>query len=857
VNHNASLQELLGQVDWVAKLARSLVADPVAGDDVAQDTWLALLCRPPHALGDVRAFVATLLRRRARREVRTDARRAARERAVARPDGEPSAAEVVSRVALQRELAACVLALDEPFRVAIVLRYFEGLDVDAIAARLGTPRNTVRARLQRGLQMLRERLDARGDGRERWWPVMVALSGRGGRVAPAAGATAPLWLAKVLLGLVGAAALVAVAWLTWSAATAPKVGGSPVGLAAGDAPSSAPVSAGAELMRGPLGDEPARQVPTRDLVGAAALAPRRIVDRAGLPQAGVRVRADSPFAVRWQGGDPGWIAGADGSLRLSAADEQRLRTDAQFAATFFARFAHPQEWRATILGEPLEGRETTTGADGSFAFGELAIGDDDVNICDPRFVLIAVGARGGAPWVVAPAVTVRGTVRGAGDPATPTDVRPLSRIAAIPLLIDASGAQPLPAQPRAGSDADGSFLVRRAMANGWLRIEARGFVAAHLQLTAQPEQSFDVLLERLPADASWRLTGVVVAPSGLPIGGAAVWFGRDNTESAADGRFAFTLPDVRPAQSLTVVAKGRALWQRDRLGAELLADAVRTRDVIVVLGDAPLSLAGIALGSDGGPRAGLRIGLLDPTLLDISFEGVEARVGGFRGGVVSGADGAFRIDGLTDRTYRLRAIDPATGESVTTAPLRAGRADLVLRLPGGVRRGVPGRVVAPGADLAQATVEVAYCTHVTKGGGTMFDGAGEVVCDASGRFELPALPAADAWLQVRMAGKLRAAVPVEECAGAGELCIDCDGRRWLVLVAGEQAAPRRVAFADATGAISVAIAPNGAPAQLDLQGACPPLLLPPTAVEVVLDAGTPQELRLPLTDDRAVVLRLR
>lgn len=109
----------------------------------------------------------------------------------------------------------------------------------------------------------------------------------------------------------------------------------------------------------------------------------------------------------------------------------------------------------------------------------------------------------------------------------------------------------------------------------------------------------------------------------------------------------------------------------------------------------------------------------------------------------------------------------------------------------------------------------------------------------------------------RVRWSMRAVVPVEEFASAGELCIDCDGPRWLALVAGEQAAPRRISFADAAGATSPALAPNGALAQLDRQGDCPPLLLPPTAVEVVLDAGTPQELRLPLTDDRAVVLRVR
>ena len=62
-------QWLLGQREWLHALARSLVGDASLADDVVQDTWLAALSRPPAARsgGQVRAFLATVLRRAARR----------------------------------------------------------------------------------------------------------------------------------------------------------------------------------------------------------------------------------------------------------------------------------------------------------------------------------------------------------------------------------------------------------------------------------------------------------------------------------------------------------------------------------------------------------------------------------------------------------------------------------------------------------------------------------------------------------------------------------------------------------------------------------------------------------------------
>jgi hypothetical protein len=86
----------------------------------------------------------------------------------------PSAAELAARVELQRKLAEAVLALSEPTRSTLVLRYLEGLAPRHIARRQGVPPATVKSRLKRGLSELRARLDRDHGGDGRSWLAALA-----------------------------------------------------------------------------------------------------------------------------------------------------------------------------------------------------------------------------------------------------------------------------------------------------------------------------------------------------------------------------------------------------------------------------------------------------------------------------------------------------------------------------------------------------------------------------------------------------------------------------------------------------------------------------------------------------------
>jgi RNA polymerase sigma factor (sigma-70 family) len=166
-----SAEDLLRHAGWLRRLAASLLADRDAGDDIAQETMVAALRRPPAADRDPRPWLTAVATNTARDFARAEARRVAREEAAHREAGaEVSTPEqLVGTAETYRTVAEVVCGLEEPFRHTLVLRYYDGLSSADIARRLGLPQGTVRARLKRGLDRVRAELDARHAGDRRAW----------------------------------------------------------------------------------------------------------------------------------------------------------------------------------------------------------------------------------------------------------------------------------------------------------------------------------------------------------------------------------------------------------------------------------------------------------------------------------------------------------------------------------------------------------------------------------------------------------------------------------------------------------------------------------------------------------------
>jgi RNA polymerase sigma-70 factor (ECF subfamily) len=196
------IEELLAHAGWLRSLARSLIADPAAADDLVQDTWVAALRRPPLADRSPRPWLARVAHNLARNARRAAGARGAHEQRAEREHDWPTPDVIAEEVEAQRLLAETVAQLAEPARTIVVLRWFRGLDSAEIARELGVPAGTVRWKLKQALDELRGDLDRRGGGREAW----VAMLGPLARVEappPAPGVTATAsWLVPLATGAV-------------------------------------------------------------------------------------------------------------------------------------------------------------------------------------------------------------------------------------------------------------------------------------------------------------------------------------------------------------------------------------------------------------------------------------------------------------------------------------------------------------------------------------------------------------------------------------------------------------------------------------------------------------------------------
>jgi RNA polymerase sigma-70 factor (ECF subfamily) len=151
---------LLAHRAWLSRIAGALVAKSDEIDDVVQQTFAQALAHPPRHATNVRAWLAAIARNVVRSDARSRKSREAREAGFPPPAAVEDPAEAVARAELQRRLVECVLALDEPHRSAVILRFFEEMDVAAIGRFTKAGEDTVRTRIRRGVLKLRERLEA-------------------------------------------------------------------------------------------------------------------------------------------------------------------------------------------------------------------------------------------------------------------------------------------------------------------------------------------------------------------------------------------------------------------------------------------------------------------------------------------------------------------------------------------------------------------------------------------------------------------------------------------------------------------------------------------------------------------------
>lgn len=137
------------------------------GEELAQEAFLRLFQAAPRYREDGRLLpylyrIATnLVRSEERRERRFRLfAQGSRHHLVAQPQGQASARAVLLQQEAQREVQRALAELPLAFRSPVVLHGVEGWSYRAIAQLLGCREGTVKSRIHRGHQRLRERLKA-------------------------------------------------------------------------------------------------------------------------------------------------------------------------------------------------------------------------------------------------------------------------------------------------------------------------------------------------------------------------------------------------------------------------------------------------------------------------------------------------------------------------------------------------------------------------------------------------------------------------------------------------------------------------------------------------------------------------
>jgi RNA polymerase sigma factor (sigma-70 family) len=649
-HHTTDVQALLVHAEWLRRLATRLLSDGDP-DDAVQDTWVAAMASPPAGdPAEARPWLAEVLRNFARRRWRTQGVRRRAETSLGREGaGAIASEELVERGHVQHQLAELVLALEEPFRSAVLLRYYEGLNATEIARAQGVPAGTVRWRLSEGVARLRAALDDRhGGSRARWSALVAPLALPEGKAAAASTAAggALMMATGYKLGLLFAATasllLLAGVLMWWR-------GG-------GDGPVAGPVQVDQDIrrLRPALVGAPAETEATR-----AGVIEGSVKDPQGRPVRGATValtRAPGPVATPDMA-RPVATAHTDagGGFRFESALPGTYQatasvTDWMAVASPVFTLQHGEQKRIDLRlrpgGELLEGRVLDEGG------GPI-----------PR---ARVTLSLGYPWTT--------------------------------YMMMAPGPKPPARAFQAVADDEGRYRVRLEPREYQLRVEASGYVTAETTAAVTRRVIRDVRLQ--PAA---RLSGrVLERGSGRPVAGAqvelasAVPMGGSFHQTTSDDEGRFVVGDAE-AGAYQLTARHREM-NLVGAGPAVTLVPLQTRDNADVLVDPAATVSGRVIDAEGrGVRGAVVFGHGEQ----------QGRLVAARD--LAGVDGRFELSGVVPGRFRVVAesVGAASGRaetSVTVGP--EGARDVTLKLDGSsTSLQLAGRVVrADGTPAAGALV---------------------------------------------------------------------------------------------------------------------------------------------------------
>jgi RNA polymerase sigma-70 factor (ECF subfamily) len=375
----ASVEVLLGQREWLGRMAASLVEDAARADDLVQRALLAALERPPERASHPRAWLGTVVRRLVRADDRSDMQRLERERRAPTPTAPAPPDEIVAQAALQHEMSAAVLALEEPYRTAVLLRYASDLAPRAIAARTGAPVETVRTRIKRGVEMVRANLlRARGNSANAAAPALAWLGlVEGGTrrtlrrallAKPAATAAGSGTAAATAAGVVGALGVLGMSTKVKLAAALVVAAAGTFAVVKLGEPRLPPLDGASQAAGSHVPALPTPASPESPLPAPATAT--RVEEAERAPDTARVAPTDTAFVgavvgvVRTAKGDP---APGAAVLLAEAGSDSPLSNLHDLCGS-------SEELLGTMRDDPRAPKRVLAGADGSFRFDDLAAG---------------------------------------------------------------------------------------------------------------------------------------------------------------------------------------------------------------------------------------------------------------------------------------------------------------------------------------------------------------------------------------------------------------------------------------------------------------------------------------------------
>ena len=220
----------------------------------------------------------------------------------------------------------------------------------------------------------------------------------------------------------------------------------------------------------------------------------------------------------------------------------------------------------------------------------------------------------------------------------------------------------------------------------------------------------ELVLDR-PEVGTGVVEGFVVDAFGALVAGARVSAGGEVSRTDDRGAFTIDLSNGKTLNRIVAIAKG---MQPAVLVPELDAAGQPKwpARVMLRLGQAPLSITGQVIDRDRRPVEGAKVWIADPlvvgkrgAVLAETFLGRKDRP--FWAFVRTDSSGTFRLDGLLDRAYVVRALDPSTLMAVTQNGVQAGNSSVELQLASATYPELRGRVVGrDGSAISGVSVKL-------------------------------------------------------------------------------------------------------------------------------------------------------